>query len=805
MKVKIVDYFPTLAAAEEGVFYFNRRNKTAKLYRNGNEETYLAVLPNLGEPGSQYADSDNDGIADIREASTNDLQDIGWSTADGSTFNKPAYTNSSGVTVGAVQVGIGTLNNLINVLFNGSGSSISLSAEYDGAIKRHNNDWVNFTQGQTITLNDGDYLLYNQYSDSDGDGVMDSLDAFPNDPNETTDSDGDGVGSNTDVDDNDPDRSSGTDTDGDGIDDEFDSDPDDGPLADSDGDGVINSQDDFPDDATNTKYDQQLTFTTFDQQAVTLKLSEMPLTVDGVTDSGEQLTYSISNHVDGDASFNGNVLTASNVGYEFSAGVGSITIVITAPGNNTYNPLSQSYTFFLRDDVTDTDGDGTSDYYDSDNTDGPLGDSDGDGVPNNQDSDNTDGPLGDADGDGVPNNQDSDFVPPATASWLGIEPVQLSGSSVPAYNQVYKHIGGRMTAWEWPLVYGVSTTPFNYTQGFSANNAPEGGWPVYEGVTDSTVKLFFRGSFWAVGRERASNQNPWGHGPDENNSSDPVEMRTANLSVEGFIRGPNSLGEHNPQDATPGTDWIRWSSDDNLTDYESASLTITALDTNGDGNYQNPISQPYSSNPNFYAFRQTVTEVGNFREGYSNREANLQQAVMANVMNHNWSTFTGVNSISNPLSAFDGNTTDTGVSGGKWYCYHPGDSADPVAGRRNYGWIGLDLNLASTKIINQYQIWPDSQESSELRTVDPKDWTFEGSNDGTNWTVLDTQTNQVFTSTQTTDNSNPVLPKQIFTGNMKEYNFVNTTSYRYYRLNISANNGHPSFLAIQELKFNAFE
>jgi hypothetical protein len=88
--------------------------------------------------------------------------------------------------------------------------------------------------------------------------------------------------------------------------------------------------------------------------------------------------------------------------------------------------------------------------------------------------------------------------------------------------------------------------------------------------------------------------------------------------------------------------------------------------------------------------------------------------------------------------------------------------------------------------------------------VDPKDWTFEGSNDGTNWTVLDTQTNQVFTTTETTDNSNPVLPKQIFTGNMNEYNFVNTTAYRYYRLNISANNGNPTFLGIQELKLNAF-
>ena len=37
--------------------------------------------------------------------------------------------------------------------------------------------------------------------DSDGDGVPDDLDDFPNDPNETTDTDGDGVGNNADPDD----------------------------------------------------------------------------------------------------------------------------------------------------------------------------------------------------------------------------------------------------------------------------------------------------------------------------------------------------------------------------------------------------------------------------------------------------------------------------------------------------------------------------------------------------------------------------------------------------------------------------
>jgi len=54
------------------------------------------------------------------------------------------------------------------------------------------------------------------FPDTDGDGVRDNVDAFPNDPNETTDTDGDGVGDNSD---NAPNHSNPgqEDSDGDGI------------------------------------------------------------------------------------------------------------------------------------------------------------------------------------------------------------------------------------------------------------------------------------------------------------------------------------------------------------------------------------------------------------------------------------------------------------------------------------------------------------------------------------------------------------------------------------------------------------
>lgn len=56
---------------------------------------------------------------------------------------------------------------------------------------------------------------------------------------------------------------------------------------------------------------------------------------------------------------------------------------------------------------------------------------------------------------------------------------------------------------------------------------------------------------------------------------------------------------------------------------------------------------------------------------------------------------------------------------------------------------------------------------------DPKNWVFQGSNNGNTWTDLQVQTNQLFTTR---------FKKRI-------YVVPNTTSYKYYRLNITANNG----------------
>jgi hypothetical protein len=81
--------------------------------------------------------------------------------------------------------------------------------------------------------------------DTDGDGVSDDEDAFPNDPNEQSDNDADGIGDNADTDDDD-----------DGLSDDEESvlgtDPS---MADTDGDEIDDGQDFFPLDSERSSFE----------------------------------------------------------------------------------------------------------------------------------------------------------------------------------------------------------------------------------------------------------------------------------------------------------------------------------------------------------------------------------------------------------------------------------------------------------------------------------------------------------------------------------------------------------------------
>lgn len=96
---------------------------------------------------------------------------------------------------------------------------------------------------------------------------------------------------------------------------------------------------------------------------------------------------------------------------------------------------------------------------------------------------------------------------------------------------------------------------------------------------------------------------------------------------------------------------------------------------------------------------------------------------------------------------------------------------------RNATWIRFQLPTGG--IATQYAI----TSGNDAVDRDPKNWTFQGSNDGITWTTLQTETGQVFTTRR----------------KKRVYPFSNSTTYTYYRLNITANNG-GAYTQLSELE-----
>jgi hypothetical protein len=92
------------------------------------------------------------------------------------------------------------------------------------------------------------------------------------------------------------------------------------------------------------------------------------------------------------------------------------------------------------------------------------------------------------------------------------------------------------------------------------------------------------------------------------------------------------------------------------------------------------------------------------------------------------------------------------------------------------GWLQYDLGHAET--VGRYTVIS----SFDLVPRDPKDWELQGSNDGVAWLTLDARNNQVFA--------------RRFAPN--SYAVAKPGAYRYYRLNITANNGDATFTDLAE-------
>lgn len=84
------------------------------------------------------------------------------------------------------------------------------------------------------------------------------------------------------------------------------------------------------------------------------------------------------------------------------------------------------------------------------------------------------------------------------------------------------------------------------------------------------------------------------------------------------------------------------------------------------------------------------------------------------------------------------------------------------------GWIQYDFGAGNAQVVKRYTI-----NCADVAERDPKSWSFLGSQDGSDWTTLDSQSNQSFT----------------YRMQMKICNLGTTAAYRFYRLQITANNG----------------
>lgn len=151
--------------------------------------------------------------------------------------------------------------------------------------------------------------------------------------------------------------------------------------------------------------------------------------------------------------------------------------------------------------------------------------------------------------------------------------------------------------------------------------------------------------------------------------------------------------------------------------------------------------------------------------GNSPEDNATPQSPMVNVAFEGTATASADNAANGGGAAqgFDGTTAS------KWYNANAGTT----------GWLQYDFGSSLMQTIKRYAI----ASGNDVPGRDPKDWQFQGSNDAATWTTLDTESNQTFLNR----------------GQWETYPIASPGAYRYYRLNITANNGDPYGLQLSEL------
>ena len=112
-------------------------------------------------------------------------------------------------------------------------------------------------------------------------------------------------------------------------------------------------------------------------------------------------------------------------------------------------------------------------------------------------------------------------------------------------------------------------------------------------------------------------------------------------------------------------------------------------------------------------------------------------------------------------------------------CWHSAADLNSV------GYTWLQYQFTSAKIIARYTITGRNYNDGGVASPCPTIWKLQGSNNGSDWTDLDSQTGQSFTQSQ-----------------KKTYSFQNSTTYSYYRLYItgSSNSIHASIGEVEMIE-----
>ena len=97
--------------------------------------------------------------------------------------------------------------------------------------------------------------------------------------------------------------------------------------------------------------------------------------------------------------------------------------------------------------------------------------------------------------------------------------------------------------------------------------------------------------------------------------------------------------------------------------------------------------------------------------------------------------------------------------------------------------------------ITSYRIWPVAglRQGEYRESHAPRDWTIQGSNDNSNWTIIDTQVGETFTVGLTDAEAQSSFGPDVLLDAETDalqysnlYNIASPGSYKYYKINITA-------------------